>query len=81
MSRFTQQDMKDDSRWEARFDAIAKEAEHILQTEGANTVRGVHFAQAGDAYMARMIEAEQVVAKRDASMDGWIATPRARAAS
>ena len=70
------QDRIDDAAWDNRFAAIEKEAAAILAAEGTHHVRGVHFVLAGDAYMARMVEAEQRVAKRDESMDRWIATPR-----
>ena len=76
MSRFTQQDMKDDAAWESRFAAIEVEAAAILAAEGEHHVRGVYFVLAGDAYMARMIAAEQIVAKRDAIMDSYIARGR-----
>lgn len=75
--RMTQRDRVDEAAWEGRFAAIEKEADAILKAEGAHFVRGIHFVQAGDAYMARMIAAEQVVAKRDASMDRYVATGRA----
>ena len=74
--RMTQRDQVDEAAWEGRFAAIEKEAGAILKAEGAHFVRGTYFVQAGDAYMARMIAAEQVVAKRDASMDSYIARGR-----
>ena len=72
----TQQGRVDEANWEGRFAAIEKESDAILKAEGAHFVRGTYFVQAGDAYMARMIAAEQVVAKRDASMDRYIAKGR-----
>ena len=80
-ARSTQKDRLDDAAWEGRFEAIEAEAAAILKKEGKHYVNGLYFVQEGDAYMARMIAAEQIVAKRDGSMDTWIATPRARAAS
>ena len=76
MSRMTQRDIVDDAAWEGRFAAIEAEAAAILKAEGEHHVNGTYFVEAGDAYMARMIAAEQIVAKRDESMDRWIATPR-----
>lgn len=72
----TQQGRVDEANWEGRFAAIEKEADAILKAEGAHFVRGIHFVQAGDAYMARMIAAEQVVAKRDEALDRYIARGR-----
>lgn len=72
----TQQDQIDDAAWEGRFAAIDKEANRILKTEGEHYVNGIYFVLAGDAYMARMVAAEQIVAKRDASMDSYIARGR-----
>jgi len=72
----TQGDMVDDAAWEGRFAAIEKEADAILKAEGPHHVRGAFFVEAGDAHMERMLVAEQIVAKRDESMDRWIATPR-----
>lgn len=76
MTRSTVRDRIDDAAWDNRFAAIEKEAAAILAAEGANHVRGVYFVSAGDAYMARMVEAEQRVAKRDESMDRYIAGAR-----
>jgi mannose-6-phosphate isomerase-like protein (cupin superfamily) len=53
--------------WENRFAAIEKEADSILATEGAHHCNKIYFVEAGDAYMARMIEAEQRVAKGEAT--------------
>jgi hypothetical protein len=74
--RPTQQDRIDDANWEGRFAAIEKEADHILKTEGEHHVRGAFFVEAGDAHMERMLVAEQIVAKRDASMDSYIVRGR-----
>lgn len=76
VSRFTQQDMKDESKWENRFAAIEIEAAAILAAEGEHHVRGAYFVEAGDAFMQRMLVAEQIVAKRDASLDSYIARGR-----
>jgi hypothetical protein len=68
----TQRDQIHESRWENRFAAIEAEAEAILKSEGKHRVAGRHFALEKDAHMARMIEAEARVARRDASMiDYW----------
>ena len=61
--RMTKRDEREAAEWDGRFAAIEKEAAAILKAEGAHHVRGLYFVQAGDAYMARMIEAEQRVAK------------------
>lgn len=76
MSRLTQRDMKDEIKWENRFAAIEKEAEAILAAEGAHYVRGVYYVLESDASMARMVEAERRVAKRDESMDRYIVKGR-----
>jgi len=77
----TVQDRLDDAQWETRFAAIEAEADAILKAEGKFYVRGLYFASADDATIARMVEAERRVAQRDASLDRYISTPRARAAS
>lgn len=69
---FTQQDQIDESQWEGRFAAIEAEADAILRSEGKHHVKGMHFALEKDAHIARMIEAEARVARRDRSMmDYW----------
>lgn len=79
--RLTQKDHVDEARWEGRWEAICAEADAILKEEGEHHVRTLYFPSKDDATMARMVEAERRVAARDASMDRYIATPRARAAS
>lgn len=69
---FNQQDMKEESKWENRFGAIEIEAAAILKQEGANHVHGLYFASPDDATMARYVEAERVVAKRDESMGRYV---------
>lgn len=76
MKRMTQRDMVDDANWEGRFAAIEKEAAAILAAEGPNHVRGCFFPSADDATMARMVEAERIVAKRDESLDRYIVRGR-----
>ena len=76
MRRMTQQDMVDDAAWEGRFAAIEKEAAAILAAEGPNHCNKIYFVQAGDCYMARMLAAERIVAKRDESMDRYVAKGR-----
>jgi hypothetical protein len=70
------QDRIDDANWEARFSAIEKEAAAILAAEGEFHVRGLYFASADDATMARMCEAERRVAERDRSIDRYVAKGR-----
>lgn len=61
MSRFTQQDMRDEQLWEKTYEAITREADCILASEGEFHVRGVFFVSADDATKARFHEAEQRV--------------------
>lgn len=79
--RPTLEDRGDDAAWEGRWEAICKEADAILEREGVFHVNGIYFVLESDATTARMVAAEQIVARRDASMDRYISTPRARAAS
>lgn len=79
--RMTQADQIDEVNWEGRFARIEQEAAEILKAEGPNHVNRVYFVLESDATMARMVEAERRIAKRDESMDKYIATPRAGAAS
>ena len=74
--RMTQRDIVDDANNECRFAAIEREADAIMAREGPNHVRGLYFVKESDAYMARMVAAEQIVAKRDESMDSYIAKGR-----
>jgi len=67
VSRMTQQDQLDDAAWHGRFAAIEKEVDLILEKEGAHQVRGLYFASADDATMARYVEAERRVAKGEAT--------------
>ena len=67
----TKRDERDAADWEGRFAAIEAEAAAILKAEGEHHVNGTYFVEAGDAYMARMVAAEQVVARRDESMDRY----------
>ena len=73
---FSRQDMVDDGAWEGRFAAIQAEADAILASEGKHRVAGRHFALEKDAHVARMVEAEARVARRDRMMDLYLATPR-----
>lgn len=79
--KLTQRDNVDEAAWEGRWNAIQEEAEAILKAEGAHHVNRLYYVLESDATMARMVEAERRVAKRDESMDRWISTPRASAAS
>lgn len=79
--KMTQRDQVDEANWEGRFQAIEKEADAILKAEGAHHVNRIYYVLESDATMARMVAAERIVAKRDESMDRYIATPRASAAS
>ena len=63
MSRMSMQEQLDDAAWHGRFEAIEREVDSILEKEGAHEVRGVFFASADDATMARYVEAERRVAK------------------
>jgi hypothetical protein len=64
VSRFTQQDQIDESKWEAAYNAILREADQILAAEGPNHVRGLYFASVDDATTARMhVAGERVKAK------------------
>lgn len=76
----TQRDIKDESRWENRFHAIEQEAALILAAEGSHHVRGIYFVLESDAYMARMVAAEKIVADRDASMDRYVSRGRSEPA-
>lgn len=62
MTRMSKQDQVDDAAWHGRFAAIEKEVDVILAAEGIHYVRGLFFAAADDATMARYIEAERRVA-------------------
>lgn len=75
--RMTQADNADEAAWEGRFAAIETEADAILAREGPNHVRGIFFVSADDAYMARMVAAEKIVADRDESLTRYIARGRA----
>lgn len=74
--RMTQADQIDEANWEGRFAAIEQEADAILKAEGPHHVNRVYFVLESDATMARMVEAERRIAKRDESMDSYIARPR-----
>lgn len=63
--RMSKQAQHDEANEEMRFEAIEKEADAILEREGAHHVRGCFFPSANDATMARMGEAERIIAKRE----------------
>jgi hypothetical protein len=79
--RMTQADQIDEANWEGRFARIEKEADAILKAEGAHHVRGMFFVSENDATMARMVEAERLVARRDELLDRYIARERTVRAS
>jgi hypothetical protein len=54
VSRFTQRDMIEGQEWEVTYEAIQKESDAILASEGEFKVRGIDFASKEDAAKARM---------------------------